>query len=254
MKKPNRVEREREFHDRLAKEEFVARRLVHRLAGGFYNKDFLWKPVWRSLGNLKGKVVLDYGCAAGGFSFELAKMGAEVYGIDVSERLISLALSRRCQAPQVISPKFLIMDAHRLEFSNEFFDFVFGNGILHHLELEKAYGEVARVLKPNGKAFFIEPLDRHPALRLFRQLTPQARTADEKPLSFEDIEKARCYFQNVVHREIYLLAVLAAPLNLLSYKAGSIVERILYLVDKLIFKVVPQTRRYAWITLIQLGK
>lgn len=70
------VERERKFHDKLAEEGFARRRLVHRLTASFYDKDLLWKPIWIFLGDLKGKVVPDYGCGAGGFSFELAKRGA----------------------------------------------------------------------------------------------------------------------------------------------------------------------------------
>ena len=38
------------------------------------------------------------------------------------------------------------------------FDLVCGSGILHHLALERAYGEVARVLAPTGSAVFSEPL------------------------------------------------------------------------------------------------
>ena len=94
------------------------------------------------------------------------------------------------------------------------FDYVFGNGILHHLDLDKAYLEIARVLKPGGKAYFMEPLLGHPLVQVFRWATPGRRTADEKPMDFAAIESARSAGLHPVCRTHYLAAVaalLAAP-------------------------------------------
>jgi hypothetical protein len=62
------------------------------------------------------------------------------------------------------------MDAQRIEWECEFH--LFGNGVLNHLALEGAYREIARVSKPGGKAFFMEPLNQRPLLVLFRKATP----------------------------------------------------------------------------------
>jgi len=50
------------------------------------------------------------------------------------------------------------MNAEELKFADDYFDIVCGGAILHHLDLNKALSEIARVLKPDGKAIFVEPL------------------------------------------------------------------------------------------------
>ena len=54
------------------------------------------------------------------------------------------------------------MDAHDLQFEDGTFDFVYGDAILHHLNMVPALDEIFRVLKPNGKILFVEPLDVNP--------------------------------------------------------------------------------------------
>lgn len=248
-----RIDRERQFHDHLAMHQFKPRRLFHRLATSFYDRKIVWSPVWRELGDLSGKVVLDYGCGAGGFSFELAQKGGIVYGIDLSDEMI--LLSQRSIRPLANCPaKFLVCDAHQTCFPEAFFDFVFGNGILHHLDLRIAYREIARILKPGGRAYFVEPLALNPLLRLVRRLTPQARSQDEKPLTFQDIELASRFFAKVMHYEYFLLSVGAAPVGLLSTSLQKAIVKMCHSVDNFIFRTLPWTRRYAWITMIRLEK
>jgi SAM-dependent methyltransferase len=81
--------------------------------------------------------------------------------------------------------------------------------ILHHLDLETAYAEIARVLKPHGRAIFLEPLAHNPFINLYRTLTPSLRTPDEQPLRLDDIRKATDYFGQV-RATFWDLFVLAA--------------------------------------------
>ena len=245
-----RVDNERKFHDQLAKRGFIDRSLLRRMACGFYDKEIVWAPVWQNIGDLSGKVVLDFGCGAGDFSLYLAGRGAIVHGIDISEELISMA--ERSIAGSDYHVEFFVSDAHRTEFPDHFFDFVFGNGILHHLDLETAYNELARILKPTGKAFFMEPLARHPAVRLVRRLTPRARSIDERPLTLHDINLAEGFFKEVLQEEYFLLSVAAAPLYLMSARIGKFAIRVLHGIDRFVFTLAPRSREYAWITLLTL--
>jgi ubiquinone/menaquinone biosynthesis C-methylase UbiE len=52
---------------------------------------------------------------------------------------------------------FHIMSAQEIEFDDNTFDYAVGLGALHHLNLDLAGAEIARVLKPGGSAIFIEP-------------------------------------------------------------------------------------------------
>jgi len=106
------------------------------------------------LQELSGKRVLEIGPGAGGHSALFAKYGAKVTSAD-----ITLARAKSTQA------KFNLMgemasgcqamqsDAENLPFSDNKFDIVYSNGVLHHTsETELAISEVFRVLKPGGVA------------------------------------------------------------------------------------------------------
>ncbi|MBT8302851.1 MAG: class I SAM-dependent methyltransferase [Bacteroidia bacterium] len=82
---------------------------------------------------------------------------------------------------------FRLMDANSLEFEDESFDVVFGGAILHHLDIEKTINHVHRVLRPNGKIVFLEPLNMNPLYKIYRKLNPKERTPDEHALISKDI-------------------------------------------------------------------
>ena len=119
-----------------------------------------------------------------------------------------------------VNPQFLLMDAHKLQFEDESFDFVFGAAILHHLNMVTALNEIHRVLKPNGKILFVEPLDMNPVGKIVRSLTKKARTADEQPLRACDIAEIKKRFETQFFYEEFL----SVPLGVLSgmfFKDGS---------------------------------
>ncbi|MFI5072675.1 MAG: class I SAM-dependent methyltransferase [Terriglobales bacterium] len=228
--------------------------MIDRLSGSFYSKSddsALWGPVWAKI-NLSGKRALDYGCGNGGFSYLIASRGAFVEGIDLSESLVQVARQR---IPHWIpQPKFSVRDAHATGLADGSFDYVFGNGILHHLELEKAYREISRVLKPGGRAFFMEPMDQHPMLALLRKVTPAARSVDEKPMTLEEIQTAERFFINVKHTEHFLFAVAAAPIHLVSDTIAFWTIKGLDLVDRGMFKLLPGLNRFAWLSMLEMEK
>ena len=87
------------------------------------------------------------------------------------------------------------------------FDFIYGNGVLHHADIARARPELARILKPSGTACFIEPLTYNPVIDVYRRLAQTVRTTDERPLKFEDIEAFGQHFGSVEHREFWLLTL-----------------------------------------------
>ena len=110
------------------------------------------------------------------------------------------------------SPDFILMDAHDLQFEDGIFDFVFGDAILHHLNMAPALDEIFRVLKPNGKILFVEPLDINPVGKLVRSLTKKARTSDEQPLRLCDIAEIKKRFETQFFYEEFL----SVPCGVLS--------------------------------------
>lgn len=103
---------------------------------------------------LKDKVVLDMGCGSGRYTIALAMTGAQkVYGIDLGKKSIEMAaeITRKIGLNNVV---FQVGDILELPYKDDFFDFVFCNGVLHHTEnMEKGIQELYRVLKPRSNAF-----------------------------------------------------------------------------------------------------
>lgn len=98
--------------------------------------------------------VLDLGCADGHMTSWLKSKWKKgnIYGVDVSDKLINGAKKKY---PDI---KFTLADAHKLPYSNDFFDLVICSEVLEHVvKPDKVCKEVYRVLSPEG--FFIAELD-----------------------------------------------------------------------------------------------
>jgi len=125
----------------------------------YYSEIFPYKPaqlqfVKQQLGQIRGMKILDIGCAAGELSYQLAKEGSKVAGIDLNPDLIAQAKSSR------IYPDLHFQVGNMLELTNdfhsEFFDSVlcFGNTLIHLTSpglIQNMMEEVKNVLKPGGK-------------------------------------------------------------------------------------------------------
>jgi malonyl-CoA O-methyltransferase len=119
-------------------------------------------PVVRAaVGDVRGLSVLDLGCGTGRHTHWLAEAGATVTAVDFSEGM--LAEARR--KPGMESVHFLVHDLHQpLPISNDSFDVVVSGLVLEHLrDVGSFFAEVARVLKPGGRAVVSA---MHPAMFL----------------------------------------------------------------------------------------
>ena len=110
---------------------------------------------------------------------------SKIHAINITEK--ELEKGKRLAVNANNKPIFHIMDAHKLSFDDEIFDVVFGEGILHHLDLPVALNEIKRVLKPDGISVFLEPLNINPFSKIFRYFTPLLRTSDEEAFGFKQL-------------------------------------------------------------------
>src|SRR5262249_60258603 len=97
----------------------------------------------------------------------------------------SLAGARGRAGANGVAVAFGQADGGRLPFADGCFDAVWGNAVLHHLDLLKAGRELRRVLAPGGVAVFCEPWGENPLLAWARRRLPypgKERTPDEQPL------------------------------------------------------------------------
>ena len=191
-----RVEREKAFHNQEKDVSKKASDFKNLFKNYFLNPSLIeMEEYFSQAKNISNKNVLDFGCGYGKDFDDLLKKDNMLTGIDISELYIKHC-SKYCKE-KFPNKKFdfFAMDAHDLKFKDETFDLVIGRGILHHLDFNIAIQEVKRVLKKDGKAYFQEPLGDNPLLKLFRLLTPNLRTKDERPFYKEDILNLEKDFQ-----------------------------------------------------------
>ena len=236
----SRIEREREFHNKefadSERSKINSVYYVTRSSRKWY-QDFLKQ-------HANGSQALEYGCGPNSYAFWLAQEGARVIGIDISDTAIEQMRerSKHRQFPERVS--FQQMNAEELEFPANSFDVICGRAILHHLDLRKAFAEIARTLKPSGHAIFVEPLGHNPAINAYRNRTPDLRTEDEHPLMMSDLKMAGEYFGKVEAQYFHLGSLAAAPF--VGMKIFDPVLNLLDGVDSAIFKILPFMRKHAW--------
>jgi len=195
-----RLQKEAAFHDEWASGVDVAQTLVDETFTA--NTAIENQHVLKQFGNLQGKRVLDYGCGAAEGGIYFAKQGAIVTAIDVSAGMLSLA--ERLAKHHGVSIETRQVNTDRIPAENDEFDYIYGNGVLHHVPLDTAMPEIARILRPAGRACFIEPLPYNPVINVYRKIAKDVRTDDERPLTFGQIDRFRNQFGEVDHSEFWL--------------------------------------------------
>lgn len=99
---------------------------------------------------LKGKRVLEIGCGTGCHTQLLAQAGCVVTAIDLTPRAVGLTTKRLSIKGDIAEVR--LMDAEKMEFKDEEFDFVWSWGVIHHsASPERIVKQVWRVLKPGGQ-------------------------------------------------------------------------------------------------------
>jgi SAM-dependent methyltransferase len=240
-----RIVREREFHDqRFAAEE-------PRPADRFYAINGRSAEQYRAAIDRLGTdaAVLEIGCGETNDSWRLDDQGLTVTAIDISPVAVEQATARStAEGRDRIT--FLEMDAHRLAFEDSSFDGVIGSGILHHLDLELAIPEIARVLRPHGCGVFLDPLGMNPALRAYRRLTPSQRTEDEHPLVRDDFQLLRSWFEDVELTFFSLASLAATPL--IGRRSFDRTLAVLDRIDERVLRSFEPAQNMAWFVLMEL--
>jgi SAM-dependent methyltransferase len=241
----DRYERERAFHeDRYADDPRAVVDKYYRVARRSHAR-------YVELLATEGAQVLEYGCGVRSEALEVAGVGSHVTGIDISAKAVELARQAAVDSGRD-DATFVEMNAERLTFADDSFDLVCGSGILHHLALDAAYAEVARVLRPGGRAVFVEPLGLNPVINLYRRLTPNLRSEDEHPLRAADLRAAERWFGEVRVEHHHLTTLALAPFDV-ERGVGPRALRAAEALDSALL-ALPGVRQLAWIALVQFAR
>jgi len=106
-----------------------------------------------TVGEIKGKTILDIGCGGGLISTPLARLGAKVTGVDADTQAISVA-SHHAKAENLLI-NFIAGAAEDLVAQKQKFDVVLALEVIEHVENPSLFVELcAKLVKPDGLIIF----------------------------------------------------------------------------------------------------
>lgn len=206
--------------------------------------------------SLNGKNILEIGCGKGVWTANLARTGANVFHFDLSSYIVATA--KEAALPHTTFG--CVTDMHFLPFVDDAFDFVFGSMVLHHSHNHELLGhEVARVLKPSGRAVFHENSNRNPLLRLSRKLLvghlgiPKYSSPDEHPLRQVEIRDFGNAFTSYRCEFLRMMLFQLAVKYLLRREEGPIYQFAGWM-DRLFYEYLPRWRYWSYYQILHFDK
>lgn len=135
-------------------------------------------------GMKQGSMVLEVGCGTGAYSEfyqQIAGRGLSVS--DLSPEMVAICQSKT-------EANGFAADIHILPCNGDTYDAVVGSYVLQYTNLPEALAEVKRVLKPGGRAVFLETNTLNPYVFLRTHLAPWAFGVVKGATSFRQSEMA----------------------------------------------------------------
>jgi 2-polyprenyl-6-hydroxyphenyl methylase / 3-demethylubiquinone-9 3-methyltransferase len=118
------------------------------------------------LARLAGKKVIDVGCGGGILSEAMARLGATVTGIDLSEKPLKVAQLHLLESGVAVDYQLSSAEEHSVLHANKF-DVVTCMELLEHVpDPASTVAACARLVKPGGHVFF-STINRNPKSYLF---------------------------------------------------------------------------------------
>ena len=160
-----------------------------------YRKEYIFKLVHEC----RPQHILDFGCGSGDSATELAALGYQVTGIDVSPDLIALAEERARLDGVVDRARFLAVDGTTATLPEAAFDLVLVQAVLHHVDLAESLRTLDHVLSPGGWLIIAEPVAYSRILQWLRDRSPVEKdiSPNERQLNDADLRQIAERFEIV---------------------------------------------------------
>jgi len=173
-----------------------------------------------------GKIGVDIGCGFGRHIYYAAKFGAEMVGIDFSAAINS-AYNNTKELPNV---HLVQADIYYLPLRNNYFDFIYSIGVLHHLpDPEKGFNALLPLLRPKGNI----------SIWVYSK---------SRPIVNFTIESIRLITKRIPHKALYFLCIIFSFMEwlyvIIPYKFLNRLPVIRGLINKMVFKRIKTYAKY----------
>ncbi|MBX3729745.1 MAG: class I SAM-dependent methyltransferase [Candidatus Sumerlaeia bacterium] len=229
----------------------------------FETADVVW--AMDQLEPLAGARVLDIGGGLALAAVLFCRRGARVTIADISLPRLQRARANLERLGLADRVDLVVASAEHLPFADASLDRLFSKSVLIHTRLGESAAECARVLRPEGRAAFIEPMRRNPFVNLYRRLAAPAIwreiTTYFGPGEFRTLAHPfRAATRQPPRRRLgfrafHFLGFFAGVFQFLVPlpAAFRIAEGVLLRLDRILFALLPGLRRRAWFGVLAVG-
>ncbi len=125
--------------------------------GDSYHRTYVNPIIFDIIGDIRGLSVLDLACGQGYLSRILARKGAKVVGIDISEKMLEIA--RASEESESLDVTYICCNSGEMtEIADASMDFIVSTFGFHDIkEIDSTIEECSRVLTRGGKLVFAIP-------------------------------------------------------------------------------------------------
>ncbi|WP_342146818.1 class I SAM-dependent methyltransferase [Rickettsiella endosymbiont of Aleochara curtula] len=142
------------------------------------------KIIHQTLGDVKGKRIIDIGCGDGVFTEELLVLRPEfVTGVDPNDAAIAVAKKNMAHIKNI---EFQVMDVYQIPLIKKY-DIAIVRGVLHHLyQVEKAIEIICNIA---NEIIVAEPNGYNPVLKILEKVSPYHIAHEERSYSPRKLDK-----------------------------------------------------------------
>lgn len=150
-----------------------------------------------------------------------------------------------------------------IPYPDNYFDYIYAGGVLHHTDLRKTAKELYRVLKKGGKGAFVEPLEGNFLYRVLPKVahamhirlgSKEEAESIDRPMYYGDVNDFISHFDRGIFREFGLFWLPATVLSEFLKLDRSKIFNKTDVVDEFLLKRIRLTRRFASVVTILVEK